>query len=522
MELGRHFTSTEPPGAPAVRPRSLLLGACLVVALSAPVLAQPPDLRLLDAVREGDHPAVRALLEESVDVNAAQPDGATALHWAVYLDDLETARRLIGAGAAVDAANDLGATPLYLACENGNPALVRALLGAGAAPDATLPSGETALMTAARTGSADAVAALLARGADAQAREATEGQTALMWAVSQRHAGVVEVLLDAGADAHARSRVRPVVVARSPRTGAAGAVVTVDEGGFTPLLFAARSGDLASARLLLAAGADPNDTAPAGTSALVVAAHSGHGALAAALLAAGADANAAGAGYAPLHAAVLRGDAELAQALLAHGADPNLRLVRGTRYARQGKLFSLDMAWVGATPFFLAAKFGEGGIMRRLAESGADPHAGLGGGVTPLMAAAGMLTRGFGRAGKDRRGREMDSAEMEVALTQDPDLRRVMGSGIKAVKLAVELGADVNAADANGDTALHLAAFHGFESVVRFLVSRGAGLDAENHRGETPLERALSPRAPARLTRSLTDYTDTSTADLLLALGATE
>ena len=106
---------------------------------------------------------------------------------------------------------------------------------------------------------------------------------------------------------------------------------------------------------------------------------------------------------------------------------------------------------------------------------------------------------------------------MEVALTQDPDLRRVMDSGIKAVKLAVELGADVNAADANGDTALHLAAFHGFESVVRFLVSRGAGLDAENHRGETPLERALSPRAPARLTRSLTDYTDTSTADLLLA-----
>ena len=167
-----------------------------------------------------------------------------------------------------------------------------------------------------------------------------------------------------------------MVVARPPAPGAAGPSSPSTRGGFTPLLFAARSGDLASARLLLAAGAAPNDTAPAGTSALVVAAHSGHGALAAALLAAGADANAAGAGYAPLHAAVLRGDAELAQALLAHGADPNLRLVRGTRYARQGKLFSLDMAWVGATPFFLAAKFGEGGIMRRLAESGADPPRG--------------------------------------------------------------------------------------------------------------------------------------------------
>ena len=502
--------------------RTLLLGACLAAALSAPVQAQPPDLRLLNAVRDADHPAVRALLQRPVDVDAAQPDGATALHWAAYLDDLETAHLLIEAGAAVDAANQLGATPLYLACENGNAALVRKLLAAGASPHAALPSGETALMTAARTGSAGAVAALLARGADVHARETTEEQTALMWAVSQRHAAVVEILVDAGADVHARSRVRPVVVAHSPRTRAAGAVAVVDEGGFTPLLFAARTGDLASARLLLAAGADPNDTAPAGTSALVVAAHSGHGAPAAALLDAGADANASGAGYAPLHAAVLRGDAELVRALLAHGADPDVRLVRGTRYARQGKLFSLDTTWTGATPFFLAAKFGEGRIMRRLAESGADPHAGLDGGVTPLMAAAGMLTGGFGRAGKDRRGREMDSAEMEVALTQDPDLRTVMGSGLEAVQVAVELGADVNAASATGDTALHLAAFHGFETVVRFLVSRGARLDAANRRGETPLDRALSPRAPARLTRSLTDYSDTSTADLLLALAATE
>ncbi len=511
--------SPDPLGR-VVRWCRVLLVAGLVVAVSSPAVAEA-DLRLLNAVREIDHSTVRALLQEGVDVDAAQPDGATALHWAAYLDDLDATRLLIEAGASPDAANELGATPLYLACENGNPALVRALLEAGAAPDAALPSGETALMTAARTGSAGAVAALLAHGADVHAREAMEEQTALMWAVSQRHPGVVEVLLDAGAEVQARSRVRPVVVAHSPRTGAPGAVTVVDEGGYTPLLFAARSGDLASARMLLAAGADPNDTAPAGTSALVVATHSGHTALAAVLLRAGANANASGAGYTPLHAAVLRGDESLVRALLAHGADPDVPLERGTRYARQGKLFSLDTAWTGATPFFLAAKFGEGGIMRRLAEAGANPHAALHGGVTPLMAAAGMLTRGFGRAGKDRRGREMDSAEMEVALTQDPDLRPVMGSGLEAVEVAVELGADVNAADANGDTALHLAAFHGFESVVRFLVSRGARLDAENRRGETPLERALSPRAPARLTRSLTDYSDTSTADLLVALAAT-
>ena len=497
--------------------------AAAVAALAASAFAQGPDLRLLEAVRHGDRRAALRLLDTaSVDVDARQPDGAAALHWAAYRDDLEMAAALLEAGADPDAANQLGATPLYLACENGNPALVRALLEAGAAADAVLPSGETLLMTAARAGGVGAVRALLAHGADVQARERMEGQTALMWAAAQRHAGVVEALLEAGADVQARSRIRPVATAHSARTSAAGGVVVVEEGGFTPLLFAARSGDAASAGLLLAAGADPDDTAPAGTSALVVAAHSGHGALAARLLAAGADPNAAGAGYAALHAALLRGDAALVHALLAAGADPDVRLRAGTRYARQGKLFALDAAWAGATPFFLAAKFGRGDIMRRLAEYGADPHTGLAGGVTPLMAAAGMLTRGFGRAGKDRRGREMDSAEMEVALAQDPDLRPVMGSGLDAVRAAVELGADVNAVSDTGDTALHMVAFHGFPSVVRYLADAGAALDAPNLRGETPLDRALAPRAPARLTRSLTDYSGTGTADLLRALAAAE
>ena len=499
-----------------------VVAACLGLLLAASAAAQSPDVRLVSAVRDGDVPGLRVLLQAPLDVDAAQPDGATALHWAAYLDHVQAAELLLAAGAAPDVANELGVTPLYLACENANAALVRALLAAGASPNVALPSGETALMTAARTGNPGAVAALLAHGADVRAREATEGQTALMWAVSQRHGDVVELLLAAGADVHARSRVRPTVVARSPRPRGAGAVTVVDEGGFTPLLFAARVGDLASARLLLAAGADPHETAPSGASVLVVAAHSGHGALAALLLDAGADANAGAAGYTPLHAAILRGDTALIETLLDHGADPNARLLSGTRYARQGKLFTLSMDWVGATPFFLAAKFGRGDIMRQLAGRGADPHAGLEGGVTPLMAAAGMLTHGFGRAGRDRRGREMDSAEMEIALTQDADSRGVMASGIDAVQAAVELGADVNAANAAGDTALHMAAYHGFRTVVEFLVSRGARLDATNRRGETPLDRALNARAPARLTRSLTDYSDTSMADLLRSLGASE
>ena len=395
----------------------IAVGACLgLLGLwpVAPVLGQQADLRLVDAVRSGDHGTVRALLLESVDVNVRQPDGATALHWAAYLNDLEMAELLLAAGAVPDASNELGVTPLYLACENGNAALARVLLAGGATAHAVLPSGETALMTAARAGSVGAVRALLAHGADARGRETTEEQTALMWAASQRHSGVVAALLDAGSE-------RPRAFSRPSR----------GDGAHCPLRAARApwwwSKRAASRRCCSRHGAEigppwsccsmrvrtPTTSPRPGTSALVVAAHSGHGELAALLLDAGADPNADGAGYNALHAAILRGDETLVETLLAFGADPDARLVRGTRYARQGKLFALDMAWTGASPFFLAAKFGRGDIMRRLAESGADPHAGLDGGVTPLMAAAGMLTRGFGRAGKDRLGREMDSAEME-------------------------------------------------------------------------------------------------------------
>ena len=497
------------------------VAAGLILLLSTAAGAQRADLRLVEAVRHGDPAAVRALLQARVDVHARQADGATALHWAAYLDDLDTADLLLDAGARPDAANDLGVTPLYLACENGNAALVQRLLAAGANPNAALRGGETALMTAARTGSVGAVTALLAHGADANAREARAGQTALMWAVSQRHPAVVRALIAAGADVRARSRVRSVATASSPRTGAAEGVSVIDEGGFTALLFAARQGDLASARLLLAAGADVNDTAPAGTSALVVAAHSGHGTLAAWLLEQGADPNGAGAGYTALHAAILRGDADLVSALLSHGADPNARLKNGSPHARYGKFFALEMRLTGATPLFLAAKYAQAGIMRRLGAAGADPRAGLAGGVTPLMAAAGMLTPGFVQAGNDRRGRAIDTAEMELALSQDPDRRRLMNSGIDAVRAAVELGADVNAANADGDTALHLAAHHGFNSVVRHLAAQGADPHARNARGQTPLDRALGTtgRVPAK--NPVTD-TDISTADLLRALGASE
>jgi ankyrin repeat protein len=287
----------------------------------------------------------------------------------------------------------------------------------------------------------------------------------------------------------------------------------MEEGGFTPLLFASRVGDVVSARLLLAAGADVNDAAPDGASALVVAAHSGHPELTALFLDQGADPNASRAGYTALHVAVLRGDAAMVEALLAHGANPNVPLARGTVIGRQAKLFMIDGALVGATPFFLAAKYADAQSMRLLAKAGADPLLGLKDGSTPLMVAAGMLTTGFSRGGGDRQDREMDTAEAEVAFSQDEDLRVVLNSGIEAVKLAVELGADVNAANQNGDTALHSAAHHGFETVIQFLVSQGARLDAKNKGGQTPLMVAESRRNADDKTIA------TVTADLLRRLG---
>src|SRR5262245_53888625 len=277
-----------------------------VVLLSAANLAAQGRLRLVDAVKRQDRQAVRALLKQKADVNAAEGDGATALHWASYKDDIETVELLIRAGATVDAANDLGVTPLSLACANGNAAVVAKLLTAKANPNLATPGGVSPLMIAARVGSVPTVNALLAAGANVNASEASRGQTALMWAAAQRHSDVVRMLIDHGADIRARSRVSLLRVNRGGPNGTDADVSHVDDvekGGSTALLFAARQGDLESAKLLVAAGADVNTTAPDGYSALVLASHSGHGALASFLLEHGADPNSAGAGFTALHTA---------------------------------------------------------------------------------------------------------------------------------------------------------------------------------------------------------------------------
>jgi ankyrin repeat protein len=444
--------------------------------LVASVSAGNGDVRLIQAIKDQDRETVRVLLKQKADVNAREGDGATALHWAVVRDDVETIAELLRAGANANAANDYGVTPLSLACINRNATAVRTLLAAGADPNAATSMGETAVMTCTRTGSADALAALFDHGANnVNVREKSHGQTALMWAAAQDNRDVVRVLLAHGADVRARSDSHQLPVSLGEGDAFRDSVM-MPQRGFTPLLFAARNGRIESARLLLDAGADVNETAPNGDSALVIASFSDQGKFAAFLLERGANSNAAGAGYAALHAAVLRGDLELVKALCAHGADPNVRLTKGSRQQREANWFALSASLAGATPFFLAAKYGEIEIMRVLAANGADPRLSANNGITPLMAVAGA---GWTTTSRNRRdqGVGVDAAPLLLAAGERPTW--------EGTRLALELGNDVNATDHNGNTALHAAVMLGYSTVVQLLVEHGGKLDIKNKAGKT-------------------------------------
>jgi uncharacterized protein len=436
-----------------------------------------PDAVLADAAERMDRAAIRALLQQRVDVNTPQIDGMTALHWAAFKDDLETGELLVRAGANVKAANRYGVTPLSLACVNGNGEMVELLLKAGADPNTALPGGETALMTAARTGSLAPVKSLLIRGARVDSRDERRGQTALMWAAAEGHAEVVKELIEAGADFRLRLPT-----------------------GFTPLLFAVREGRIPVVNVLLKAGADVNDTVPvdggrrrgyggrlppAGASALLLALMNAHFELAAHLVDAGADVNAALPGYTPLHAiAAVRkpgvGDndpgpegsgtlssLELVKTLVEHGADVNARMMK------RANLTNTRLKELGATPFLLAAQVADAELMRALAALGADPFIPNVDHSTPLMVAAGLATRSPG---------EDAGTESEV---------------LEAVQVALDLGADINAVDINGETAMHGAAYKNLPKVVKLLASKGAKIDVwnrEDRYGWTPLAIAVGYR----------------------------
>ena len=448
------------------------LKGCLVVALLAMsgVGAAGQDIPLIEAVKDGDTAAVRALLDKGGDVNAPEVDGTTVLHWAVSRNNLDVADLVIRAGANVRATNRYGVAPLSLACLNGSEAMVAKLLEAGADPESTQPGGETVLMTAARTGNADVVRQLLARGADVSATEEWKGQTALMWAAAENNAAAVKALIAGGADIAARSKVSPGVAELGNR-------------GFTAFMFAARAGAIGAAEMLLESGANVDDTLADDTSALVLAVMSARYEMAEFLLDHGADPNAAAQGWTALHQLVWtrrpnRGfntvfqapkgrvdSRSLAESLLAHGADINARATQRapTTVTGRNRLHIID-----STPLFLAAHRVDVGLIRLLLQSGADPLLPNEDGTTPLMAAAGV--------GLYNPGENPGTPEESAA----------------AVKLFLEAGGDPATIDANGDTALHGAAYWDSPSALELLVAANPQLDLDvvNDNGWTPLRVA--------------------------------
>ena len=507
--------------------RGAVCGSAAICLASSLVLAAAgnDDRRVVDAARGRDASAVRVLLEAGADANLRQPDGATALHWAAHWDDAEMARRLLHAGADVDAAGAYGVTPLSLAAANASVSLVELLLDAGADPNAARDSGETPLMRASATGSVAAVRALLSAGAHVDAADPLGAQTPLMLAASGRHPDVVAVLLARGADVEARSRL-----------------------GFTPLLFAAREGDLTSARRLVAAGADVDAATPDGTGALLVATVRGQVRVGAVPARGGgrpergADRR-PGVGRAPhrrqrrrprippprgrttprstgrwvpgrpsspaptgsrrsatpsgRRSAALPPTRKraLVDSLLAFGADPNARMRRTPpRFGYSQISYEHNKQGVnvfgGATPLMLAAMAGDAEVMRLLAARGADPALTTDDGTTLLMVAAGL-------------GRY----EAENLVTEARTL--------EAVRAALAFGADVNAVNDVGNTALHAAAHIKSEAIVQLLADRGAAVDVANDRGDTPVIVADRFRAG-----SGNVTVRTPTGDLLRALGA--
>jgi ankyrin repeat protein len=446
-------------------------------------------LPLVDAVRAGRAETVRALLKQHVDVNASLPDGTTALHWAAQANATELARMLIEAGANANAANRYGVTPLSLAVTGGNATLAEMLLKAGADPNATAGDGETVLMTAAQAGNVATIKALVTHGANVNATEKWQDQTPLMYAAIENHADAVRLLAEVGANVNARSRklVFPDFVFKT-----AGMIYVVQPvGSWTALMYAARDGAIDAVRALADMRADLNLVDPDGTTALTLAIVNGHFDTAVALLEKGADPNVADKNnMTPLYAAVdmhtlqtvwgrpapvLNDKVDpvgMVKALLAHGANPNVQLKRPIigRHTRNTGDASLSE---GSTALARAAKSGDLNIMKVLLEGGANPFLTQKDYTTTVMIAA---------AGRGQRVYPGAASVSAPATEQD---------SLEALKLLVQHGVDPDAFNERGQTALHVAAARGADSLVRYLADQGAKLDMKDRRGRTPLDVAL-------------------------------
>jgi ankyrin repeat protein len=464
--------------------RVLCAGAVWSCAIAGLLGAGRDDAQLIEAVKAGNLAAARSLVRNA-PVNAREVDGTTALHWAVRSDNLELVRLLLKAGADVRLANRYGVLPLTLAATNGDAAMVEALLAAGADPNTALPEGETVVMTAARTGKVGALQVLLGRGAAVNAHEQSLEETALMWAAAENHGDAVRVLAEAGADLNARSRLLHL----EHKKFATEAMITTNfaRGGWTALMYAAREGAVEGARALAEAGADVNLTDPDGTTALVFAIINGHFDVAALLLDKGADPNVADStGMAALYAAVdmhtldtvlslppqrITGPIEavdLAKLLLAHGADPNARL-KSPVLQRHHNLGDVALG-EGTTPLMRAARASDADIVRLLLDAGADPMLRQQNHTTALMFASGL-----GRT---------TLFEVDRPWSEE--------KAIETVRLCLDHGAEIDAFNDEGQTALHGAAALGANSIISYLAARGARLTIRDKVGRTPLDLALA------------------------------
>ena len=444
--------------------------------------------------------ATSALAEEREDINAVAPDGTTPLHWAVRADDLQKVATLIGAGAKVNASDRYGITPLNLASVNGNTQIIRKLLAAGANPNAVDSTGETILMTAARTGIPEALKLLIDGGANVNAVDPEFQQTALMLAVRENHANAVKVLIEHGAEVNVRTRVGPIPAFRPPckGTGCGSEGVGINRGGIpdrgqraainggmTALLYAARDGRLEGAKFLVTAGADVKLADPNEISPLLIAILNDHLDVATFLLDHGGEVNSSDFwGRVPLWAAI-----DIRNMDLDHGVDKGvdraavfdfikLLIDRGANVNARTKeyhpgrrwLYSLgDVSWVdmtGQTPFLRAALSGDTKVMRLLLDHGANPNIPTLAGTTALMAAAGI--------------------NWTVAQTYTVSKEALL----EAVKICLERGADVNAVNSMGLTAVMGAANRGSDEIIKYLVEKGARLNVKDAVGRTPVSWA--------------------------------
>ena len=468
------------------------------------------DAPLLAAAQAGDLAAAIERIEQGADVNGRDSTGTTALHWAVYNQLPELVGRLLDAGAEAQVENRYGSTPMAEAAVTGNVDVLRALLAAGADVDSPNAEGQTALMIVARTDNTVAAELLLEAGADPNAREQWKGQTALMWAAARSRPDMVRLLAEHGADVNSRSTEHnwPRQTTIFPRAK------FMPPGGLTPLLFAAREGCAECARILVEAGADPDLPSPEEITPLLMATLNARWDTARFLVEAGANINKWDKwGQTPLYATVDyntiptggrpdrpslddTSSLELIELLLEAGANPNAQLKLVPPYRNLLDDRGGDpILWIGATPLIRAAKAADLDAMDLLMAHGALLELPEDGGVTPLMAAAGLKAYSI-----DTRGRWVTEEQALVA-----------------VERLLDAGADINARDGFGLTPLHGAAYRGWNEMVRYLVSHGADLTAADNQGYTPFDAAEGrTRGVGREANVTTVHRET--ADLIASL----